>query len=269
MPDATRLLVVTDLDATLLDSSYRYDAAQPALDALRAGGHPLVLASSKTLAEMASLAAQLDLHTPIVAENGGVIAWPDEEGGRTVQTPGLDRGHILRHAHAWRDARGAEFVGFSDWTDHELAERTGLDVAGAARARERHATEPILWHDTDSRREAFAQAMASHGIRMLRGGRFWHLMGDADKADGLRAVRSRYLQASPGTRWITVALGDSPNDTRMLEAADIAVVVPNPRHPHPLAVDAPRVLRATAPGPIGWNAAVLTLLQELDEEDDG
>jgi len=268
MPDDARLLVVTDLDATLLDEQYRFDAARPALDALQAGGHPLILASSKTLAEMRDLARRLDLTTPIIAENGGVIAWPDGDGHR-IETPGLDRGLLLRHAHAWREAHDAQFVGFSDWTDREVASRTGLALEDAARARDRHATEPLLWHDTEPRREAFADAMARHGIRLLRGGRFWHLMGDSDKADGLQAVRSHYQQAFPTTRWVTVALGDSPNDTRMLEAADIAVVVPNPRHDTPLAVDAPRVLRAPQPGPVGWNAAVTQLLNELDEVLDG
>ncbi len=256
-----RLLVVTDLDATLLDEAYRYDDARPALAALRRGGHALVLASSKTLAEMQALATDLDLTAPIIAENGGVIAWPAPDGWR-VDTPGVARSALLDVAHAWRSAHGARFEGFADWTDAQVAERTGLTVQAAALARDRHATEPIAWDDTDAHFHAFEDALAVEGIRAVRGGRFVHLMGAADKAWGLRAVRAHHRRAQPDTAWTVVALGDSPNDAGMLSAADIAVVIPNPRHDTPLTVRAPRVIHADAPGPAGWNTAILTLLDE-------
>lgn len=269
MPDATRLLVVTDLDATLLDAAHRFDEARPALDALALGGHPLVLASSKTLAELRALAAELDVTTPLIAENGGVIAWPDPDdphGRWTITTTGADRPTLLRHAHTWRDATGARFEGFADWTDADVAAHTGLSLPAAALARDRHATEPLLWQDTDALRVAFEGEMARHGLRLLRGGRFWHLMGAADKADGLRAVRERLVGANPDIRWFTVALGDSPNDVAMLQAADLAVIIPNPARDTPLVVRHPRVLRATSPGPAGWNRAMLDILQSLPEE---
>ena len=92
MPPDNRLLVITDLDATLLDASYDFAAAQPALDALRDGGHQVALASSKTLAEMEMVAARLSLSAPIVAENGGVLAWPRDDGGWRVEKIG--RAHV-------------------------------------------------------------------------------------------------------------------------------------------------------------------------------
>ena len=69
-------LVFTDLDGTLLDEQYRFDAALPAIEALRERSVPLVLASSKTLAEMVPLALSLNLTAPFIAENGGVIGFP-------------------------------------------------------------------------------------------------------------------------------------------------------------------------------------------------
>ena len=47
----SKLIVYTDLDGSLLDgTSYSYEAATPALTALREQGIPLVLVSSKTRA---------------------------------------------------------------------------------------------------------------------------------------------------------------------------------------------------------------------------
>ena len=49
----TRFLVFTDLDATLLDhKNYSWQPAAQAINYLEANGHPLILCSSKTLAEM-------------------------------------------------------------------------------------------------------------------------------------------------------------------------------------------------------------------------
>lgn len=257
-----KLLFVTDLDATFLDHSYSWAQAAPAILRLRKLGLPLVLNSSKTLAEMEDLAKQLDLDSPIVAENGGLLAIRKERpGDYQVEINGMARSEILLAAHDLRRQMGYQFAGFADWSDQELAERTGLSMPQAQRSRSRLATEPISWNDTESHRFAFAEALATKGIRMLRGGRFWHLMGDADKADGSAAALKFYQDREPDVEWIVVALGDSANDTAMLEAADIAVVIPHADGPH-ITPNAPHVVHAPFPTSKGWNAAVLTLLDQ-------
>ncbi|MEC8209166.1 MAG: mannosyl-3-phosphoglycerate phosphatase, partial [Verrucomicrobiota bacterium] len=60
------------------------------------------------------------------------------------------------------------------------------------------------------------------------------------------------------------ALGDSANDTAMLEAADIAVVIPHADGAH-ISPKAPRVIHASFPASKGWNAAILLLLDECCE----
>jgi mannosyl-3-phosphoglycerate phosphatase len=75
--NAAQLLVVTDLDGTLLDEqSYRYDASLPAVRALQALKIPLVLCSSKTKSEMEFLWRELGLSDPFICENGGAIWFP-------------------------------------------------------------------------------------------------------------------------------------------------------------------------------------------------
>ena len=77
MASKKKLLVVTDLDGTFLDHSYNWDEAKPAVARLRELGLPLVLNSSKTVAEMEDLAMHLGHHSPLVAENGGLLAIPN------------------------------------------------------------------------------------------------------------------------------------------------------------------------------------------------
>ncbi|MGZ0709970.1 HAD-IIB family hydrolase [Coraliomargarita sp. W4R53] len=262
MTHKRKLLFVTDLDATLLDHSYSWVEAAPAILRLRKLGVPLVLNSSKTLAEMEDLATELDLHSPIVAENGGLLAIRKERpGDYQVEIKGLSRDDILTAAHDLRRQMGYQFSGFADWSEQELVEFTGLSLPQAQRSLARLATEPITWDDSESHRVAFAESLADKGIRMLRGGRFWHLMGSADKADGASAALKFYQDREPDVEWIVVALGDSANDTAMLEAADIAVVIPHADGPH-ISPNAPRVVHAPFPTSKGWNVAVLSILDE-------
>ena len=69
------LIVITDLDGTLLDEkSYSYQASLPAIQRLKSAGIPLVLCSSKTYSEILPLWRELDLKDPFIVENGGAIS---------------------------------------------------------------------------------------------------------------------------------------------------------------------------------------------------
>lgn len=269
-----RFLVSTDLDATLLDETYSWEAARPALCALAERNDCLVLNSSKTVAEMLELSKELQSEcglppAPLIAENGCVIARPDAEceSGYRIECLGITREEILRVVHDLRDQFDYQFCGFADTTFSEIAKITGLSIDAAERAMNRQATEPILWNGSSEAWEAFVLALSKHSIRAIRGGRFIHLMGPSDKANGLRAALSDCRTNEPNTLWTTVALGDSPNDLEMLNAADIAVVISNPAHNIELQPKAAQVLHPQSCGPTGWNEAMLSLLPSKTIED--
>lgn len=273
MPAERKLLVVTDLDGSLLDDDYSWEAARASLLRLEALDIPLVLNSSKTISEMSELAKRLGRVAPVVAENGGLLAVPKElglldesqsfhsSGDYLIKITGLSRDFILSRARALREAEGYQFEGFADWSIDTISAHTGLSLKAASRSMSRHATEPILWTDTLERRKAFECSLAKDGIRVLKGGRFLHLMGPADKAGGTLAVKALYQQARPDVEWVVVAIGDSQNDQAMLEAADIAVVIPHNDGPH-IFPNARRLINASAPATTGWNDAILTILNE-------
>jgi len=268
-----KLLVVTDLDGSLLDETYSWQAAAPALEALTEAGIPLVLNSSKTMAEMQALALELENTAPIVAENGGILAVHQasgllplgselrQQGDYWIDILGLSREFILEKAYAARERYGYRFTGYADWDAAKVSAYTGLSVAMSELSLSRIATEPIVWEDSAERRAEFEALLAKDGIRVLRGGRFLHLMGAADKADGSRSALKLYQDAAPENDWLLVALGDSANDQAMLEAADIAVVIPHVDGPriHPTGS---RVIYAEKPATEGWNEALLTLIKE-------
>jgi mannosyl-3-phosphoglycerate phosphatase len=96
---------------------------------------------------------------------------------------------------------------------------------------------------------------------VTRGGRFFHLTGPTDK--GRAVLELLRLYPGNGSGRVAVALGDSPNDLSMLQAVDRPIVVPRPGGAcdETLAAALAGSERAPAPGPGGWNEAVLAVLR--------
>ena len=248
------LLVFSDLDGTLLDhDTYAWDAARPALDALRALGAGVVLASSKTAPEIRILQQAMGLTDwPAIVENGaGVLSDTAPDGADYT---------AIRAALDTAPHRG-HFTGFGDLDTAGVADLTGLPTEDAARARDRAFSEPGLWSGTDADRGIFLEDLATKGIVAREGGRFLTLSMGKTKADQMQAIITRLHPSR------TIALGDAPNDVEMLQTADHGVIITNPHRP-PLpnlpGEDTGRITRTTLPGPAGWNQAVLALLETLD-----
>ena len=252
------LLVFTDLDGTLLDhETYGFDPARPALAALKKIGAGVILASSKTAAEMEPLRLRLGLSAwPAIVENGAGILPPGSEGDADDSA----RQQVLSALAELPEALRATFRGFSDMTAAEVSKATGLGLDAARRAKLRLHSEPGLFDGSDKTRAAFMAALGDRGISARSGGRFLTLSLGRTKADCM----ARILTDHPAA--LTVALGDAPNDAEMLKAADRGFIVANP-HGTPLprlpGEASGRIRRTSEPGPTGWNAAILGLLADL------
>jgi mannosyl-3-phosphoglycerate phosphatase len=263
-------LIVTDLDGTLIDhDTYDAEAARPALAAARTAGVPVVPCSSKTLAEMQRLAAELDLvPAPLIVENGGALwfpaVWPDVPAGATTVADGSALLVLGAEAEWLRPrlelvaaATGVAARGFSRMSDAEVARRTGLTIEVATLARRRQFSEPFVCDGDAVPLRALDDAARRVGARVTQGGRFFHLIGDTDKGAAIDVLRTA---CPPGTQLL--GLGDAPNDLPLLNATDDAVIVPGATgalHPD-LVLALPHARHAPSAGPAGWNAAVLAWL---------
>ena len=263
-----KMIVFSDLDGSLLDhDSYDWHPARPALEMLKSLDIPLVLVSSKTLAELEDYRSQLDLQHPVVAENGAAVHIPDDYFPASATYPAgmVSRSELQSAYAAVKAAEAFDCEAFYELGVSGIIRETGLSQQQAMRANDRKASEPILWLDSDGRAAEFERQMKTRGLRCIRGGRFLHLMGDTDKEEAVRQLLDAYSEKWPGKTLASVSLGDGPNDLGMLACTDVAVVIPG-KHEHDMTLDTQnRILRPTSPGPAGWNEAMLVLLAERQD----
>lgn len=277
MSPKTRLLVFTDLDGTLLShDDYGFEPARPALDMLRRMDAVIVLASSKTRAEIEAVRARIGLDGPFVSENGGALWVPADQAPAPIPDATPADGYLcvafgapyakLREALGEIAAKlGVELRGFGDMTAGEIAERTGLSVADAALARKREHNEPFVPARalTPDDTAVLSMLARARGLTVTRGGRFHHLTGRNDKGLAARrlvdAWRTRGAVRSMG-------LGDGPNDLEMLAACEFAVIVARPdgTHAPELVAALPNAVRTRSPGPEGFAEGVRAHLGDDD-----
>lgn len=251
-------MVFTDLDGTLLDhDTYRWDAASEALERLRRLRCAVVLASSKTAAEMGPLRARLGfVDWPAIVENGAGLL----PGGVDTVADAARYDALRRHLDTVPWALRSCFRGFGDMSAEEVAEMTGLPLVQARLAKTRAFSEPGIWRGSDAERGVFLDHVRTHGVVAQQGGRFLTLSFGGNKADRVKEVIAQYRPRH------TIALGDAPNDAEMLEVADFGVVIANPYGAELDTLrgeETGRIMRTSQAGPKGWNTAMHMLLDRL------
>lgn len=259
-------VVFTDLDGTLLDAeTYSFEPARRTLQELRRGGTVLVPCTSKTAAETRHFMERLRLRSPFIVENGGGIHVPRGffKGVQARVPLSVGYAEVLRGMARLKEIAGGAIRGFHDMTALEIADETGLPLPLARRARRREFDEPfrLIGPALGLPRKLEARATAC-GLRISRGGRFWHLHGATDKGRAVDRVSS-WFRAGRGLRR-TIGAGDSELDLPMLEAVDIPVIIPSPRTGHdPVLVRSLKgAILAPLPGPKGWAISVARAVNE-------
>lgn len=227
----TPYLIFTDLDGTLLEhDDYSFAASTKALADINAYKIPLIINSSKTLAEITDIRTTLNNKDPFIVENGSALYIPQglfDGFGQTLTkiTFSVAYEKIISIIHRLRKQHHYAFTGFYDLSNSDVRDITGLGETKVASAKQRTGTEPILWNDDESRLHAFEEDIKRHGLKLIKGGRFYHVMGqNADKANAMRWLTRQYREHY-GIDFKTIALGDDDNDKTMLDQSDISAVI--------------------------------------------
>lgn len=271
----TRITIYTDLDGTLLDhDDYSHAPADALLEELEQQRIPVIPATSKTRAELLQLRAELGNSHPFIVENGAAVFIPcgyfqqqpedtGERDGFWVKEFVQPRRHWLELLMKAERLCPVRYKRFSNLDAGQLAALTGLSVEQAELAGQREYGEPLHWMGDAKEQATFIETLNSLGAQVLQGGRFLHVSGISDKGRALRWLNRQFDANGSATEPVSVALGDSPNDLAMLEAAEYAIVVRSPAHP-PLSLKRRQNTYVTEkPGPAGWDEGIRRLLQQM------
>jgi len=260
-------IVFTDLDGTLLDArTYSFDAARPALDLLQKKNVPLVICTSKTRAEVELWRTKLGNEHPFIVENGGAVYVPKDyfpfgvpgarqRNGYMVLEFGKSYQDLVKELKQMAADSGCEVLSFADMSVAELAQRSLLPVQQAELAKQREYDEAFEILSSGAYR--LLEVIERKGLKWTRGDRFYHILGNNDKATAVECLTALYRKAHGEVQ--TIGVGDGWNDVRFLSSVDVPVLV---RSPYDTAIKRaePRCIVTDAPGPHGWNHALLNLL---------
>ncbi len=253
------LLVITDLDGSLLDHhTYSWQPAAGWLEKLKAAHIPVVFCSSKTMAEITALQNSMGLDgAPFIAENGALLhagaLWrqPDKPAANIL---GKEYAAIREILGSLRQARGFKFFGFGDVDEKLIGQWTGLSPQDALLAKQRQASEALIWRDSDARMAEFVHDLEQQSLMLIQGGRFYHVVSKgSSKGAAVRWLLDLYRRHD-GRPWQSLGLGDGPNDASMLKAVDYAVIIRGySKIPVDLGPLQRNVYKTTAYGPEGWS----------------
>lgn len=262
-------VMVTDIDGTILDSkSYSFAKSRPALARLERAGVPVVLATSKTRAEVEVLRRRLGNAHPFIVESGGEILVPvgyfdkrpsgfSTRGRFWVLPLGRRRAQLRRDLGRLAKRAGVEVRTLSRMTLAEISRRTGLPGSSCRLARRRSYSEPFVITRGDAAR--LGREARRAGMTLAHGGRFHHLLAGCDKGLAARRLLAVYGDHSPSLK--TAAVGDSPNDLPFLKEADLAFAVEGPRGGWHPGLPRKGLRRLRGRGPAGFRRAVAEVLR--------
>ena len=269
--NAAHLIVITDLDGTLLDQSYRYDASLSAVRNLQALGIPLVLCSSKTGSEMERLWRELGLGDPFICENGGTLCFPTgyfpfpvadakARGDLEVIALGTEIAVLRRALKETAGGLALRVRSFGEMNVEEVSQLTGLPGEQASLALQREYDEPFIVEGEGAER-LFA-ALRDRGLTVTSGGRLFHATGGHDKGHAVRLLQALYRRIDPACT--SVGLGNSGNDLPLLREVDRPFLIRNAdgSYDEEVLQAMPRVEKTLERGPAGWSATIAKILAE-------
>jgi mannosyl-3-phosphoglycerate phosphatase len=276
MRKTEKVVIFSDLDGTLLDHhTYSFDQALPALEAIRKGGIPLILCSSKTRAEIELYQKKLSIKDPFICENGGAVFIrrgyfrllpdkPKRKGNNLVLELGTPYAQIRKKFLEVLRKLKLKAVGFGDLKAQEISSLLGLSQTEAELAKKREYDEPFYFEEKKGRGKikSAEKEFKKVGLNLTRGGRLLHVTGDNDKGKAVRLLSQTYRH-NWGGDVLTVGLGDGLNDLPLLRSVDIPILLRRKNSSYePRIVEELKVRKAPGMGPAAWNKAVLGLIRE-------
>jgi len=277
---AKRLVVVTDIDASLLEPGTRsLRDERAALDFLTARGIPLVINSSRTRAEIERLHQTLRLQTPFISEQGSALFVPHGSlpfvpeyarpavGGGVIEF-GRRYYEVVETLRLTSHELDVDIVGFAELTIEDVAHELGVPIVEAQLAKLREYTELFrIVNEKEAPRRRLMKALRRRGLRCARVGAHHLVSAAPDRAESLWALKAMWTEVCGEP--LIIGLADSEDDIAWVRHADVAIFVQRDGAGVPSRVlsKLPAIHVTRSRGRAGWSEAIFdcvgSLLQQL------
>lgn len=260
-----KTIVFTDLDGTFLNhDDYSFEASFEALELIFNKHIPLVFTTSKTKIEVERLQQKVNIKEPFIVENGAALFIPkdykgfdfsflEESGAYNVLQLGVTYNQVLGFYNSYK----AKFkmLGFSDMNIEKVMELTGLSEKNAEMAKQRGFTEPFVV-ENDIVIEKLEELARSHQLKITKGGRFYHLIGEnQDKGKAVEMCIAIFEEIY-NDKVRSIGLGDGQNDVPLLNSVDVPIAIQNHEGKY-LSLSNSELQKSSFKGAKGWNEMVV------------
>ncbi len=233
MTSKEKLIVFTDLDGTLLDDNYSYEKSLEGIKILKKYKIPIVICTSKTRKEIEFYRKRLRIKDPFISENGGGIFIPKSYFPFSFSyTRATKDYYLIRLGTPYKELvkvikklkKNYSIKSFYEMTPKELAQDSGLSLHQAKLAKTRDFDEPFILLDKE-KEKALIKDVKKTGLKITKGGRYYHIMGNNDKGKAVKILLNLYKKLYSDYKIVSIALGDSQNDFPMLDVVDKGYLV--------------------------------------------
>ncbi len=235
-----KFVIFSDLDSTLLDDkNYSYTHAEKTIELLKKYNIPLIFCTSKTFYETIEIVKKLGLSEGFSVENGGATYINNKYEkilkeldikydkkiedylavifGKTIKE--LSEEFLLLKEKFSFNAQSIFEMG-----KQKFKEITNLKDEELDKAFLREFDLPFVTEKEIKMNDGLKKYLSQRGLRIFKGGKFYHLTGDHSKGDSVILFKKIYERIFGDFK--IIALGDSQNDLEMLLLSDYPVIMP-------------------------------------------
>tara|TARA_B100000401_G_C52797970_1_gene716987 strand:+ start:541 stop:1368 length:828 start_codon:yes stop_codon:yes gene_type:complete len=231
-----QVIIFSDLDGTLLN--HKNFSFEEILFFFKKISKKTIIIfnTSKTFSEVKKICSDYSLHNPFIVENGSAVFIPkklklilskklesQDEYYKLVLGSNLD--DLIKFTNLRKCYRFISECSFLyKMNTKKLKESTGLSNSILMNSTKRDFSLPFLWNGTKDLILEFSSFVQNYNFKILKGGRFYHLIGNVDKGKAMKEILGIYSNTFD-KNFISISLGDSPNDVAMLEISDYSGIV--------------------------------------------
>ena len=268
--NARKVVIISDMDGCLLDKTYDYRQALPAIEFIRKQDFILILNTSKTRYEVEYYIDKWGLRGReiFIVENGAAIYlnkhlfetkyWVYLNNSFVINNYlsivlGIERSLIERKISDIIEATAGEIIWLHDITPELFSKLTGLPVEMSKKALMRDYS--TLFHPLkkNSHLNEIIEEIKSRGLNATTGSGIIYLVtGRHDKGTATKTIIDLLRRIAGFEEVVTIGIGDGLNDLPMLLVTDISIVLGNNEYLLNKLMKKDKVIHIPYKGPYAW-----------------